>query len=675
MAQAKKKNRISSRFSWEEIPCLELFDKANDLIQSVDVRGGYLYVNKKWCKTLGYTKKEALNLNFKDVIRKDELKHCQKIFAGLKKGKTFDFVETVFKTKKGQDVFVEGNLSFFKKSEKKIFTIGIFRDVTKRKRIKQRFENIANLTNDWSWEVDKKGKYTHVSGQYKDILVYNKNELLGASPFDFMEKKEAERIKKTFKQAITQKKEIKDLENWNISKKGEKVSLLTSGLPLFGGSGEVIGYQGADKDITREKKLQEELKEKEETFRELFNNMRSGVAILKAENKGTKFYFEDLNRAGERIEDTKKEKIIGKEIREIFPQAVKLGLFKELKNVYKTGESSFLPRLKYQTEKGENYRELYIYKVSEQEKVGIIYKDISDKIEKHKILQESEEKFRAITEASREAIIMLNEQEKIVLWNKAAERMLGYKSSEAQGKNFYNLTGTKKLKNFQQKQEKQKLDLRLKRKNGSGFQAEISFSRSNVNNKSCEILMIRDITEREKYEQKILNEQKNIEKLNRQLEAAMTAGNFAWWEMSLPSGRVEFSENKAEMLGYNPDQFKKYEDFTSWVHPDDYDRVMKAMKDHLQGKSDNYRVDYRIKHKSGSYMWFKDVGQIVEEKGEEKKVVGVVVDITEDKKREKKSKQQMEEMERINKLMTGRELKMIELKEELEELKKKLGES
>lgn len=55
-------------------------------------------------------------------------------------------------------------------------------------------------------------------------------------------------------------------------------------------------------------------------------------------------------------------------------------------------------------------------------------------------------------------------------------------------------------------------------------------------------------------------------------------------------------------------------------------------------------------------------------------ILGTYADITERKKVEEELKQKNEELERMNKIMIGRELKIIELKKEIEEPKKKLGE-
>ena len=68
----------------------ELFENANDLIQSVDGNGKFLYVNKKWRDVLGYTIEEALRMTFPDIIHQDHLQACFAAFAELKNGKSFD---------------------------------------------------------------------------------------------------------------------------------------------------------------------------------------------------------------------------------------------------------------------------------------------------------------------------------------------------------------------------------------------------------------------------------------------------------------------------------------------------------------------------------------------------------------------------------------------------------
>lgn len=109
---------------------------------------------------------------------------------------------------------------------------------------------------------------------------------------------------------------------------------------------------------------------------------------------------------------------------------------------------------------------------------------------------------------------------------------------------------------------------------------------------------------------------------------AMEAAGLAWWWMELPSGVVFFSPNKAKMIDRDPDDFVHYKNFTRLVHPDDYERMMQDMRDHLDGKTKLYETTYRIKDKKGAYRRFYDRGKIVGAKDGEIMLAGFVFDIT-----------------------------------------------
>ena len=113
---------------------------------------------------------------------------------------------------------------------------------------------------------------------------------------------------------------------------------------------------------------------------------------------------------------------------------------------------------------------------------------------------------------------------------------------------------------------------------------------------------------------------------------AIEAGGMAWWLMEYPSGAVFFHPNKVKMLGYSEKDVEKFVHYTSFmdlVHPDDHEKAMNAMRDHLTGKIDNYRTSYRIKGKDGKYRQFLDRGKIVvRNKQGEVTVAGVVMDIS-----------------------------------------------
>lgn len=138
-------------------------------------------------------------------------------------------------------------------------------------------------------------------------------------------------------------------------------------------------------------------------------------------------------------------------------------------------------------------------------------------------------------------------------------------------------------------------------------------------------------------------ELKNLElqEYKNRLDASMLAGNIAWWRMNVKTGEVIFNAQKTKMLGYRSEDFTHYSHFTSLVHPDDFEPMMRDMKDMLSGKKSLYKVDYRIKTCSGDYKWFNDIGAVTgrDEKGSPLIVNGVVIDITDRMNAEKEIKE------------------------------------
>lgn len=113
-------------------------------------------------------------------------------------------------------------------------------------------------------------------------------------------------------------------------------------------------------------------------------------------------------------------------------------------------------------------------------------------------------------------------------------------------------------------------------------------------------------------------------------DLALAKGDATWWHMELPSGHVFFGDAKATMLGGDPKDFNHYTDFTNIVYPDDRDKTMLAMKDHLEGKKALYEAEYRIQKKDGEYLRFYDVGKVIAQKGERIEVMGFVWRINEE---------------------------------------------
>ncbi|MBU1149216.1 PAS domain-containing sensor histidine kinase [Patescibacteria group bacterium] len=137
--------------------------------------------------------------------------------------------------------------------------LNVLEDIAEEKekfeKLEKKFEDIARSSSDFLWEIDDDGKYTYASGRVKEILGYETDEIIGKTPFDLMEEEEVKKVRKDFDKAVSAKKPILNLKNWNLAKDGRKVCLLTNGVPMLDKRGNLLGYRGADKDITMQEDI------------------------------------------------------------------------------------------------------------------------------------------------------------------------------------------------------------------------------------------------------------------------------------------------------------------------------------------------------------------------------------------------------------------------------------
>jgi PAS domain S-box-containing protein len=140
-------------------------------------------------------------------------------------------------------------------------------------------------------------------------------------------------------------------------------------------------------------------------------------------------------------------------------------------------------------------------------------------------IADNEERFRSISQMAQDAIIMMDSEGKVSFWNNAAERIFGYKGSEACGQELTGLiiperyqrrhmTGTEDfLRTGQGLLVNKTVEFHGKRKNGPEFPVEISVSGVRLGGKWNAVGIIRDITERKNAEQKAHEEQSLLEQI------------------------------------------------------------------------------------------------------------------------------------------------------------------
>jgi diguanylate cyclase (GGDEF)-like protein/PAS domain S-box-containing protein len=160
--------------------------------------------------------------------------------------------ETLFSRVSGDPVFDgSGKFSGYR---------GIGRDVTRevrtenaRREGEQRFHDVAAAAGEYVWEIDREGRYTFVSPRVIDVLGYAPAELIGRKPSEFMPAVEAQRVLKWAANRSHEDGAFRDFEHQSLTKSGDAIWQVVSGVPFFDEAGALAGYRGTGMDVTQRK--------------------------------------------------------------------------------------------------------------------------------------------------------------------------------------------------------------------------------------------------------------------------------------------------------------------------------------------------------------------------------------------------------------------------------------
>jgi PAS domain S-box-containing protein len=195
---------------------------------------------------------------------------------------------------------------------------------------------------------DINGIYLECNSAFAEkILGLPKEKIVGCSLYDFSEEipKNLADIYHTQDLELIQKPGTQFYESQVNCADGVLRDFLFSKATVKDNVGNVAGVTGVMIDITTHKRAEQVMWESGNRYRELFENIRSGVAVYKAIENGNDFVFKEFNRAGEKIDNIKRKDIIGKRVTEAFP-GVKISDY--LKYSREFGERvnlNFIPKL------------------------------------------------------------------------------------------------------------------------------------------------------------------------------------------------------------------------------------------------------------------------------------------------------------------------------------------
>ncbi|MGB8952165.1 MAG: PAS domain S-box protein [Candidatus Aminicenantales bacterium] len=367
----------------------------NNSLQGLTIiqEGRIVFANPIVCQITGYAFEELRSLSQQELRRLILPEDVEKIwndFQSLSKRKPAPSqYQFRFICKNGKIRWAESLATLIKYQGSPALQVTHI-DITKRKQAEEvlrqneeRFYLLFEKAPLGYQSLDKEGRLIAVNQVWLETLKYKREEVLGQLFSDFMTPQSQETFQKKFSQ-IKALGEGHDLELELVRKNGSRLVASLHGNVTYDDHGEFRQTHCILTDITERKKIEEKIKSSETRFRELFNHMRSAVAVFDAVHNGEDFLFKDFNRAGEKIEKVRKKDILGKSVRKVFPGVMETGLFNVFQRVWKTGKPEHFPAFFYEDKRIAGWRENFIYKLPLGEIVSV-----SDDVTEKKLAEEN----------------------------------------------------------------------------------------------------------------------------------------------------------------------------------------------------------------------------------------------------------------------------------------------
>ncbi len=298
----------------------------------------------------------------------------------------------------------------------------------------QRFRAFVQTTNEWIWSIDIRGKHTYCNPALESILGYSPQEFVGGDGLECLHPDDRRRVEEMLAEKRVRK------EGWSRlilrwrHKDGAFRYLESSAVPILDQSGRLLGFQGADRDITSQMRAEEALRESEARFRSLVEATSDWIWEVDADEKYTYASpkLKDLlgYEPSEVIGKTPYELMLPEEASRVAslltPLIAMARPFVGIENLnrHKEGhtvllETSGVPILD-----------------AEGRLLGYrgIDRDITERKRAEQTLRESEERYRLLYETMAQGVVYQSADGRIISANRAAEKLLGVTLDQLRGR-------------------------------------------------------------------------------------------------------------------------------------------------------------------------------------------------------------------------------------------------
>ncbi|MBC2715618.1 MAG: PAS domain S-box protein [Desulfobacteraceae bacterium] len=545
------------------------------------------------------------------------------------------------------------------------------REIEKRKLVEEslreseeKYMTMIEYSNDMIWTLDKKGNFIYFNNKSEEITGYKIKEALNKEFMPTILEEDLEMVYDVFRRTLQGKPLHYEVRIHDSSRK-KLITLSVNTAPIYKDK-EIIGTVSFGRDITERKQAEAALHASQQWFRAIFETAEDSIFI-----KDRHLRYTHVNPAMERIFGVPASQLLEKSDKELFGdeagahigEADSCVLRGEITNEEHTKPVAGVPttfhviKVPIRDNSGEIIslcgiaRDITAQKVAidELRLARINYRMIADYTYGWEWWKKPDGTFRYVSPA--------------------CERITGYKPDRFIEKRSL-------LREIIVPEDREKWDEHNRQTNKDIGRREMQFRIKGphgeirwiehfcqpVFTRENEFLGIRasnrDITERKQSEEV-------LRKSATQLQLATTAARIGHWDWDTRTSKMYFSPEWKRHLGYEDHELpNRLETWKSRLHPDDRRRVIKDIHDYLAGRLSDYAIEFRLKHKDGSYRWiYTRAEKLLDDTGNAYRFFGCHVDITDRKQTVLELKKSLAEIKRLKDLY---EKESLYLREEID---------
>ena len=385
-----------------------IVDFSDDAILSEKLDGTITSWNQSAERLFGYKAEQAVGQHITLIVPWERRSEEEDILRRLAGGKRVDHFETVRKRKDGTTLDVSLTISPIRDAAGRVIgASNVARDITERKQAERALSEQArllDLSNDAIFVRDVGDHVTYWNKAATELYGFTRNEALGRVTHEILQTQFPEHLEKINEQLHRD-------GSWNgelvhTRKDGTKVIVMSRWVLDREANGNARCILETNNDITQPKRTEKALRESEERFRAIVETTPECVKLMSAD--GTLLH---MNRPGlEMVGARSADEVVGKSVYDLIAPEDR-NRFKAFNERICQGEQGSLQFDIIGLEGKRRHMETHAAPLRNPDETVVhlaVTADISERKQAEELLRRSEERFRALVNASSDVVYRMS---------------------------------------------------------------------------------------------------------------------------------------------------------------------------------------------------------------------------------------------------------------------------